>query len=278
MLQLQLHHIVDLYCWVDELVPSRVQVAGRPRALSDSEMITMLVWATLTGKHKTIQGIYDTVLLYLWKEFPNLPEYSAFARLYEETLPTATWLLETLLDTCEPVRIMDSTMLPVCKPHRTDSHRVAKGVAAYGKNHQGWHYGFKLHASISLDGSLCGLAFTPANIYDAQVTPAIINSHTRLAVGDTLYGASVMRKHIWETYGTVIISPPFPKQNKKVAAPWQTKLLNLRSKIESVFDYLKEHLNLVTSLCRSVTGYLMHYVRILLSYQILALTRKGAMK
>ena len=121
---------------------------------------------------------------------------------------------------------------------------------------------------------MCGfLMWGRSNVYDAQAMPKILNEHCRLAVGDTLYGARVMGERIKREYGTIIIAPPFPKQKKKIAAPWQIKLLNMRSKIESVFDYLKEHLNLVSSFPRSEAGYVLHYVRILLSYQIMALCK-----
>jgi hypothetical protein len=50
---------------------------------------------------------------------------------------------------------MDSTMLEVCKLVRASRHRVALGIAAFGKNHQSWHYGFKLHAAINPQGQLC---------------------------------------------------------------------------------------------------------------------------
>ena len=163
-------------------------------------------------------------------------------------------------------------MLPVCKLRRADSHKVAQGKAQFGKNWQGWHYGFKLHTTITLNGMLSSVHFTPANEYDAQPLPHLINKQ-KILVGDTLYGASVMRKYIWEEYGTIIISPPFPKQNKKISTPWQNMLLTMRSKIESVFDYLKNHLHLVSSFPRSMSGYLIHYLRILVSYQIMALQR-----
>jgi len=74
------------------------------------------------------------------------------------------------------------------------------------------------------------------------------------------------------TYGTLVVSQPHFKQNKKLITDWQYALLRTRPKIESVFDYLKEHLNLVSSFPRSVAGYLLHYVRILLGYQIMAIS------
>lgn len=275
MLFLQSHNIVELYCWVDTLLPTQPAAReGRPLLFSDSETITLLIWCTVVSKHKTLVDIYNALQVYHQKDFTHLPSYKTFVRRAHQCAPLLLSLLTQLLSEKEAVRILDSTMLPVCKLHRADSHKVAKNIAQFGKNWQGWHYGLKLHASVSLDGKLCGLFFTGANVYDAQAMPKILNKHCRVAVGDTLYGARVMGERIKREYGTVIIAPPFPKQNKKIAAPWQIALLNQRSKIECVFDYLKEHLHLVTSFPRSVGGYVLHYLRILLSYQIMAL-RKG---
>lgn len=253
------------------MVPKAPTSTGRPALLSDAEIITLLVWNSIVMRQRTLKDLHRFISLYHAHDF-MVPKYSGFVAHCHRALPVMLDLLMMLLADTEPVRILDATMLPVCKLHRADSHKTARNIAAFGKNHQGWHFGFKLHASIALDGRLCGLSLTGVNVYDAQMIPKILNKHTRIACGDTLYGASVMRRRIWKEYGTIIIAPPFPKQSKKIAAPWQIDLLNIRSKIESVFDILKEHLHLVSSFPRSVMGYLLHYVRVLLGYQIMALS------
>jgi len=270
---LHTHHIIDLYCWVDDSVEQSRRSSGRPALLSASEMITILVWHTIVLKQHTLKDIHTHLVLYHRSDFPRIPVYQKFVEGCHRVAPEMFRILTMLLSDTEATRIMDATMLPVCRLHRAENHKTAKNIARFGKNWQGWHYGFKLHASISLDGRLCGLALTDASVYDAQMEYRLLNGYTRVAVGDTLYGASVMRRKMWELYGTVIISPPFPKQNKRIATPWQIDLLNKRSKIESVFDYLKEHLHLVSSFPRSIFGYLVHYVRILLSYQIMDLVK-----
>ncbi len=276
MLFLYSHHIADLYAWVDDLVPKGAPHAGRPPALSDPEVLAILIWHSIVLKQKTLKDMYEATRLYHHVDFPRLPSYSAFVSSCHRALPQMFRLLSLLLSDEEAIRIMDSTMLPVCRIHRADSHKVAQGMAQFGKNWQGWHFGFKLHASISLEGRLSQIAFSGSNTYDAQMMHLILNEHARIAVGDTLYGAKAMGERIKRRYGTVIISPPFPKQNKKIAAPWQTALLNARSKIESVFDYLKEHLHLVSSFPRSVGGYVLHYVRVLLGYQTAMISRTVA--
>jgi hypothetical protein len=268
MLFLYSHHITDLYCVLDDLAPSSPACTGRPPALSQSEVLTMLVWNTLVLNQKTLKGLYENMKRYHGRDFPALPSYQAFVAHCHRALPSAEKVLQSLLKDEAPVRIMDATMLPVCKLARADHHKAAKNIAQFGKNWQGWHYGFKLHASIDLEGKLSGIFFSPANLYDAQAMPKILNQHCKLAVGDTLYGASVMGKRIRKEYGTVIIAPAWPKQNKKVCVGWELKLLDIRSKIEAVFDYLKEHLHLVSSFPRSVNGYFVHYISVLLGYQV----------
>lgn len=273
MLLLQSNHIIDLYCFVDDIVPKQEpKKTGRPLLVSDSEIITMLVWSTIVLKQSTLKDIYNTIAIYHKNDFPKFPKYSSFVDHCHKVLPQEIRVLEKLLQGNCPLQIVDSTMLPVCKLHRVDSYKIAKNIAQFGKNWQGWHFGFKLHASVTPNGFLSALYFTGANVYDAQALPFLVNKNVKIAVGDTLYGASVMRKIIQKSYGTIIISPPFPKQNKKIATPWQNVLLDARSKIETVFDYLKNHLHLVSSFPRSPMGYLVHYVRVLLSYQIMALT------
>lgn len=272
MLFLQSHHITDLYCLIDDTVPKVLKPkGGRPPVLSDSELTTILIWNALTVRQKTLKAVYQWVKLYHGADFPKLPSYSAFVDHCHRLTPLLIQLLAQLLNQEALVRLMDSTMIEVCKRARADSHKVAKSVAKFGKNHQGWHYGFKLHASIDRNGKFCGLALTPANVHDAQMMPAILNGQTKVAVGDGAYTARVMSELIWKNYGTIVISPPHPKQTKKIMTRWQYLLLKLRPKIESVFDYLKEHLHLVTSFPRSVKGYLLHYVRILLGYQMLVI-------
>jgi hypothetical protein len=198
MLSLQPHHITDIYCLVDDLLPQPPPnpQGGRPPILKDSELVTILVWNALALRQKTIKDLYQSVLLYHRRDFPRLPKYRAFVADCHRVTPICLSLLSCFLSVEQPVRIMDSTMLPVCRLKRADSHKVARNMAKFGKNHQGWHYGFKLHASIDPRGGLCGIALTPANVHDAQMMPKILDQNARIAVGDTLYGASVMGKII----------------------------------------------------------------------------------
>lgn len=266
--------IIDLFVWLDDRVPS-VPRTGRPSLLSDSELLTILVWDTLVLKQKTIRDIYQWVSLYHHGDFPHLPSYNNFLKHCHRLLSTCQKLLTEILSTKAPLRFMDATMLPVCAHARADAHKVAKQWADFGKNWQGWHYGFKLHASIDQQGSLCALVFSKASVFDGKEATKLVNKYTKIAVADFSYGGKAVREQLWNAHGCFVLTPPAPAHKTKIVAPWQHFLLSHRSKIESVFDYLKSHLSLVTSFPRSVRGYFFHYLRILLSYQLMCLSRNG---
>ena len=179
------------------------------------------------------------------------------------------YILDQLLIKDAPLRFMDSTMLHVCRLVRANRHKVAKGVAGFGYNWQGVHYGFKLHAAVNPLGQLVAVHFTPANEHDGQQIPHLVNDATVIAVGDGTYNASVMRRKMWREHKAYILAPPHPKQRKKIIQAWQLLLLQKRTKVECTFDYLKEHLLLDSSFPRSVQGYALHYVRTLLAYQLM---------
>lgn len=267
---LQKHHIVDLFVWVDDTLSQEIKVTktGRPATLTNSELLTILLWDGLTGPHKNLLTIYSWIKRDYSEYFPKLPRYQNFVAAIHRAIPVMVKLLQSLLKYTATLRFADSTMLPVCKNIRADSHKVARDIAKWGKNWQGWHYGFKLHVAIDFKGNLSGICFTPADVYDAQVMEQLIKGDTKVLVGDSHYGTSVMRKRLWEKYHVVVIAPPHYKQTTKLVTGLHKILLQLRPKVEATFDYLKEHMHLVSSFPRSVTGYFVHYLRVLLGYQL----------
>lgn len=272
------HHITDIFVWVEDSLPKELsyeakiakvkQIGGRPACLSVTETISILIFSNLVSPQRLLKDVWRWARAYHSDDF-KIPCYSKFVEHCHKAIPHMTMLLESTLDNTAPVRLVDSTMLPVCRTCRADSHRVAKDYADWGKNHQGWWYGFKLHAGINLKGEFASLWFTPASAADSQQIPKLVDNNTRLAVGDGGYTASVMQRHMWRDCKCLILSPPHPKQKKKMSTSLQIALLHMREKIECVFDYLKNHLNLVTSFPRSLNGYILNYLRNLLSYQIM---------
>lgn len=270
MRALQSHHIVDLYVWVAALCPDDSKPkGGRPPCILDSELLTLMIWNSLTNTcSHTLQQLYDWLSMYHGQDVRLVPKYGAFVAQCHRVLPKLIAVVSLTMHSNTPLRFADSTKLPVCKNHRVLKHKVATGIAAWGKNHQGSYFGFKLHAAIDHLGRLVAIVFTPADRYDGQLLEQLVNEATKVAVGDSHYGASTTRKKVWRKYKTIVVAPPHYKQMKQVMAGWQQFLLSLRSKIECTFDTLKEHLGLVSSFPRSVRGYFVHYLRVILGYQV----------
>jgi hypothetical protein len=267
---LRAHHIVNLIEVVDVFLPREAPnpLGGRPVKLHQNEVIGLLLFSSMVAPQRTLKGVYNYAQTHYYRRF-EIPAYKSWIRKCHKALPDMLVILDQLLVKETSIRFMDSTMLQVCKLVRADRHKVARGFADFGKNWQGWHYGFKLHAACNAKGQLAAVYFTPANESDSQQIPHLVNDATTVAVGDGGYVASVMRRKMWREHQAFILSPSHPTQKKKVIAGWQLTLLHARPKIECVFDYLKEHLLLVTSFPRSVNGYAVHYIRTLLAYQLM---------
>ena len=269
---LRSHHILPLFVMVDDAVTSSSHPkGGRPSALRDSEVITILTFNLFCCQQQTIRQIYDWVTQYHHSDFPNLPNYQNFLKHCHRVVPQLALLLDGILEGEARLRFMDSTMLEVCRLVRRQWHRVARGYARTGYNWQGQHYGFKLHLSVDNDGRICAYVFSNASIHDSRVIPKLVNHHTTIAVGDSGYRSAPLHKKIRAAFGTYILTPPHYKQRRQILTKSQWKLLKRRPKIETVFDYLKQHLHLQTSFPRSMQGYALHYLRILLGYQLLCL-------
>lgn len=267
-----LHHIVNLFVWVCEVVPDEAKPrGGRPNLLRDSELLTLVVWNAVTEMFSpTLIHLYRWIRDYhvgSGKTVLHLPHYKGFVAQMHRVASKLQRLLQAVLMSAAPLRFADSTMLEVCRLIRADRHQVSKGTAAFGKNWQGWHYGFKLHASCDSNRRLCAVWFTPANESDVLQLRHLVNVATNIVVGDGGYTAQVTRRHLWREFHCLVVSPPRPRQ-RWTLAEWQLELLHKRPKIEAVFDYLKEHMHLKSSFPRSVHGYAVHYLRILLGYQV----------
>jgi hypothetical protein len=261
--------LISCYVLIDDISKDLVPqyVTGRPPCLSISEITAMIVYSSTTLRTKTLKDVWMILSIYHRNDFKHIPAYKTFVAEIHRALPVMEKILSRLLVSSK-LNFVDSTFLEVCTLERADHYRVAKNSVAFGKNHQGWHYGFKLHTTINHKGLLTSILVTPGNMYDAQALPELVQKKMEMLIGDSHYGAKVMREYIWKTYGVAIITPPHHTQKTKVSAWWQTALLSMRSKIECVFDYLKNHMNLVSSFPRSLNGYFVHYYRVLIGYQI----------
>jgi hypothetical protein len=229
------HSLIPLFVLVDDSLPAPSVRCGRKATMTDSEVITILVFNLFVAQQQTIRQIYDWTLQYHQGDFPNLPNYQNFLKHCHRVVPQIGYILDGLLEDEAQLRFMDSTMLEVCRLVRRKLHKTARGYAHTGHNWQGEHYGFKLHASVDNEGRLCAYIFTTATVHDSRAIPKLVNEYTKVAVGDSGYRSAPLHRKVRRAFGTYILTPPHYKQLKQVLTRSQWKLLKRRPKIETVF-------------------------------------------
>lgn len=266
--------LLTLYTTVDDLVqtaptPTHRGPGGRPTILSDAELVTALVYAVGIAGTKTLKAAYNLTANSHGREFPELPAYEGFTQHIHRAAPLLWWVLGQL---CQPqtgdqIRLVDATKIPVCKNIRANAHQVTKGVADWGKTGEGWFFGFKLHLAVTERGALRVAILTPGNVNDRTQLDSLLKGFQGTALGDGGYLVHpTVRQSFW--HRGVWLLTGVRKNMRKLMTAWQYGLLKVRQRIEGVNDYLKEHLNLVTSFPRSVVGYLVHYLSVLIAYQL----------
>ena len=256
-----------LFCLLDDFLallpkPNRALIsgrnpAGRPANLTSSEVLTL-------GNWKAFYALMDAGFR---QEFPKLPCYETLLRQINAHGPLGLLLLIALLGRQEGpgTYALDATAIPVSR-HRRQA-KVVRQWAAWGKDSdRHWFFGFKLHAVCDPRGQLVSLRITPGNLADVTQAEALLSQLRGLVVADAAYISTPLREKLWEL-GLLLLTP-LRKNMKGLASLEQTQHFSRRSIIETVVSVLKDRLGLVTSLPRSLDGYLSHYVLVLLAYQL----------
>jgi IS5 family transposase len=266
-----------LFCLVDDLLallPSSVSPlacgkgsGGRHPKLRASEVLSLALFRFWTSQAnwKAFYGMLSAGFL---KEFPNLPCYETLLRQVTHHGPLGLLLLIVLLGQgdSQGSYALDATALPVSRHGRRA--KVVRQWADWGRDSEGhWFFGFKLHAVCDSKGRLLSLRLTPGNVADVTQAESLLMRLRGLAVADAAYISQGLRQKLYEV--GLLLLMPLRKNMKGLASPDQLRQLKGRIIIETVFSVLKERLGLVTSLPRSLDGYLVHYVTLILAYQLI---------
>ncbi len=148
-----------------------------------------------------------------------------------------------------------------------DEHKTMAGLASMGKSTKGWYYGLKMTMTRDDRGTILGLKFSDAGTNDRDLFRQINKGLMGILVADAGYVSSELERDMFiEGQRWVLIRP---KRNmKKLATAWQLAVYRGRFKIEFDFRSLKLFHGLVTSLPRSVNGYLANYLHAVLAFVI----------
>ena len=162
------------------------------------------------------------------------------------------------------VKYTDATDIPVCLNKNAKHHKTMRDFATWGYSGKGFYYGLKMTMTRDAEGRILALRFTAANENDRDIFRKINEYIEGIIVADAGYISNELEKDMNNDRRWVLIKP---KANmKKLAEQWQLDLYKQRFDIEFDFRSLKLFHGLVTSLPRSVNGYLTNYLYALLSF------------
>lgn len=163
------------------------------------------------------------------------------------------------------VKYTDATDIPVCLKKNGDSHRTMAALAELGRSAKGWYFGLKLTITRDADGRLLAILFTRANANDRDICRKINNDIFGIIVLDAGYVSKQLETDMNIDKKRWLLIRPY-KTMKKLMTKWQEELYKGRFQIEFDFRSLKMFHGLVTSLPRSINGYLANYLHALLSF------------
>lgn len=236
------------------------QATGRPRIIPKAEAITygLLQHVANIATKKRTQEVVEAK-----------GHYSTFVRAINRHAKDVSIILALLLkanrEDAHLVKITDATDIPVCLAKNAKHHRTMAGFADWGKTGKGWFYGLKLHLTTDVKRRILALKFTAGNTHDSQVAIKLNQGLKGIFLADAAYTGAKLAQEFHEQTGGFLFAKP-RKNMRTLANWWWDELYRFRMRIEWSFRSLKLFYGLVSSVPRSVNGYLANYVYALVGY------------
>lgn len=233
---------------------NREHPKGRKPTLANVEAVTCAIF-------KQRQNIESKKSLYEILE--PACTYNTFVRAINRAQKYLALIIGVVMHSlgkeAHPIKLTDATDIPVCLNKNGKNHRTMRGIAQWSKTGKGFFCGLKLHLSADVEGRVLALRLTPGNSDDRAIFRKMNEKLKGLFVADAGYISKELARDFFKE-GERMLVTSMRANMKQLAANWQIAVLNLRMRVEVHFRALKVRYGLVTSLPRSIDGYLTHYL------------------
>jgi hypothetical protein len=237
---------------------------GRKLALSIEDSVSIAVfWKKQNIKTK--KSVYEILGLDRYCSYKTL--VVSINRFFALALAVMVFLLRIKRRNAHLIKHTDTTDIPVCLPKNARGHKTMRDWASWWNTGKGYYYGLKLHLTSDLGRKVLAVKFTTAAASDRDTFLVLNKDLNGLFVADSGYVSAELEKRFYREGKRILLTKPY-KTMKKLATAFELWLYDTRMLVEINFRILKEFLGLVTSLPRSVTGYLANYTYALLAYLI----------
>lgn len=264
-------YLIDNFCTVfhawekERLIPSNKK-RYREGSLSLSELLTIVLYFYLSPC-KDFKNYY---LYFLPAKYPGYFKrigYSRIIQLWPSLILPLVILIHELKGEPSGIYFIDSTKLQICHNKRTSSNRVFCRKAKIGKSSYGWFMGYKLHLIINHKGEVMAIKITKANKSDVSCAADLAKGLSGKLFGDKGYIGKNLFDKLYSS--GLRLFTAIRRDMKNHLLEFQDKLyLRRRSLIESVFNVLKNKMNLEHTRHRSPVNFLVHVIACILTYSI----------
>jgi hypothetical protein len=233
---------------------------GRPLAIPPEHTISLALF-------KQSQGIETKKSV--WEMFEPMCSYKTLVVNMNKLSLHALVILQAIMrmnrDHAHAVKHTDSTDIPVCLTKNGKYHKTMKPFATWAHGPKGWYYGLKMSITTDLKRQLLAVRFGTGNSNDRETFKEMNKDLWGIFVADAGYLSKDLERAFYLEHRRILFVKPRANM-KKLATEWHIRLYNTRMLIELNFRSLKMFYGLVTSLPRSVDGYLGNYAYSLLAF------------
>lgn len=237
---------------------------GRPRKIPIIDTLALALY-----RHKSTRATKKSV----YEDFKKSLRcsYKTLVVSLNQSAALAKKIIEIIMamfaKEAHPIKYTDATDIPVCLRKNADKHKTMAGLCGFGRSSKGWYYGLKMTMTRDFEGRMLGLRFTHPSTNDRDIFRSINKNLMGVLVADAGYVSKKLEQDMHIERQRILLIRPY-KSMKRLAALWQLATYKGRFKIEFDFRCLKLFHGLVTSMPRSVNGYLANYLHSLLSFVI----------
>lgn len=236
--------------------------SGRPRKISQIDSITFALYQhkSTRATKKSVYEDFKDVLKCSYKTLVVSMNQSSLI-----CLRMLFFIMRLNRKNQHLVKYTDATDIPVCLKKNADKHQTMKNMASFGRSTKGWFYGLKMTLTRDFNGKLLGIKFTSPSKNDRDIFRSINKDTYGIIIADAGYVSKGLEQDMNIENKRWLFIRPY-KTMKKIMTSWQEELYRGRFQIEFDFRSLKMFYGLVTSLPRSINGYVANYIHALTSF------------
>jgi Transposase DDE domain len=277
--------IVDVFCLTDDWIASRrrpIRERGPAPKLSDSEVITMEIVGEFL-EIDTDKGIYRYFSRHYAHYFPKIREIhrTTFARQAANLWVIKEHLWQHLLEHElllpggaegeEPLMVIDSFPIPVCKRSRSYRCRVMRDLADRGRDtNLGKFLGMRAHVLVLWPGIIVRAEVCAANVHDLHPAERLLEGMGRgWVLADRNYWSPATREQVGDLEGGPMLLARFKRKGQteiERGLVWPRWLSARRQKIETIFSQLVDRYRMKVVRARDAWHFSSRFLRKILSH------------